>query len=332
MKGALTLTDEEVQALRHHIEHMQTLDYKSKIQAAEPATRDRVLGWVSDYEFKARHIDIQSTKMPGSCQWLIQSPKFFAWRESIHGLFVLRGMRMSHVYSKATTSLISCCSREWQICTCVSACAFKDSSSNIVSSCYSSSAIDDIQTRVDTKPKHGIAYFYIVYLEADDGILGQLVSSLLRQLLQQIQGLPASIVKASDRLGRHGKRLTYEEACEELLLVVTVYRRVYICIDAFDELDKDQQKNLLELVDKLTSTTKVRLFISSRSIRRIDDFIYQNQHLEYSFYQRQIHEEDVRSDIIDLVLARVGSIGHLRSQNGLQTKIAHEVVSRSQGM
>ena len=94
-------TNDNIQALHRRIEHMQSLNadqmqnYESKLrESTEQASRDRILSWVSPYDFYAKHGDQRSFRMPGTCEWLIQSPKFSTWRHSSGGVFVLEGKRM----------------------------------------------------------------------------------------------------------------------------------------------------------------------------------------------------------------------------------------------
>lgn len=98
-------TNDNVQALHRRIEHMQSLNadqmqnYESKLrESTEQASRDRILSWVSPYDFYAKHGDKRSSRIPGTCEWLIQSPKFLSWRHSSGGVFVLEGKGMLKAY------------------------------------------------------------------------------------------------------------------------------------------------------------------------------------------------------------------------------------------
>ena len=176
-----------------------------------------------------------------------------------------------------------------------------------------------------------VAYFYIDYLEGNHGTLGRLTSSLLRQLLQQLRSLPSSVVKAYEDFSYHGKKFTFDEACQALLDVATMFSRVYICIDALDELNEEEQQGLLKLIENL-ARTRIHVLISSRPRIQLDLFLYGNRDRVDWLYQLQISGSGQRSDIESFIRAKVESAGRLESQKELQAEIVREISTRAEGM
>lgn len=176
-----------------------------------------------------------------------------------------------------------------------------------------------------------VAYFYIDYLEGDHSILGRLTSSLPRQLLQQLRSLPYSVIKADDDMSYNGKKLTYDEVCQALFDVATMFSRVYICIDSLDELNEEEQRGLLQLIENLTRT-KIHVLISSRPVAQLDFFLNRNLDRVDWLYLLQISESDLKSDIESFFQAKVESAHRFESHKELQVEIVREISTREEGM
>ena len=109
------LTSDSIQVLHRRIEYMRSLDtdqmqtYESKLrESTEQASRDRILAWVSPYDFRAKHDDKRSSRGRGTCKWLIQSSKLSSWLHSSGGVFVLEGKGMSKVYLNRFHNQLDC--------------------------------------------------------------------------------------------------------------------------------------------------------------------------------------------------------------------------------
>lgn len=161
--------------------------------------------------------------------------------------------------------------------------------------------------------------------------MGRLISSLLRQLLQQLRSLPYSVVKAYDDFGDHGKKFTDDEACQALLDAATSFSRVYICIDALDELKEEEQQRLLKLIEELPGT-EIHVLISSRPISQLDFFLHKKLDRTDWLYQLRISESDLKSDIESFVQAKIESTRRFESQKELQVQIAREINKWAEGM
>ena len=141
-------------------------------------------------------------------------------------------------------------------------------------------------------------------------------------------------MKAYYDIGYYGKKLKYDETYQALLEVATVFRRIYICIDALDaldELNEEKQQDLLKFVENL-ARTNIHVLISSRITPQLDFFLHRNQDRVDWLYQLHISESDLKSDIESFVQAKVESIGRLESQKELQVQIVREVSTRAEGM
>lgn len=192
--------------------------------------------------------------------------------------------------------------------------------------------VDELQLEAISVSSQAVAYFYMDYLEGAHQMLSRVISTLLRQLLQQLPSLPVNIIRAYENAGYFGRRLSYYQLVEELMYVAGMFRRVYLCVDALDELAEEEQQGLLELVEK-TSRANIRILISSRRTRQLDVFL-QKSTLETGWvYQLDISESDYTyEDIRRYIESRVLSSGRIKEKRELQQQIVHRISTLSQGM
>lgn len=96
----ISSTHDDIRALHDQLERMQSLSakqmqrYESKLrESTEQASREKILMWISPYDFDAKHQDKRAARLSGTCEWLIQSPILSSWRQSDSGVFILTGKR-----------------------------------------------------------------------------------------------------------------------------------------------------------------------------------------------------------------------------------------------
>lgn len=110
----------------------------------------------------------------------------------------------------------------------------------------------------------GLAYIYFDYKEQERQKSIHVLAKLVRQLLLQIPYLPEKIRELHDKREQDGKRPTFEELYTALLLVASLFTKVFFVFDALDECHKiKQRKNLLPLFRRM-GTDGMNLFLTSR--------------------------------------------------------------------
>lgn len=127
----------------------------------------------------------------------------------------------------------------------------------------------------ESKGLVGITFIYFKYNETDQ-TFDNILSSLLKQLLQDSEGIPPDILSLYER---HRDRKTspkIDEISQALSTMIQSHEEVFCMIDALDECDEDLR---WELVDKLeTLGPKLRVQVTSRYVDSIAE--------ELEVYQR----------------------------------------------
>jgi hypothetical protein len=96
----------------------------------------------------------------------------------------------------------------------------------------SSLAIDHI---IKTRENAGVAFFYFDFSAEDEQTPVQILSCLLKQLLLQLEGLPAPVKQLFDRCVMRGQTPQVSDLQELLLSITEEFNAIYLVIDALDE-------------------------------------------------------------------------------------------------
>ena len=96
----ISSTNRDIRAVHYQLESMknfsaeQMLRYEEKLRmSTEQASREKILSWISPYDFDAKHQDRRAVRLRGTGEWLVRSPLLASWRQSDRGLFILTGLR-----------------------------------------------------------------------------------------------------------------------------------------------------------------------------------------------------------------------------------------------
>ncbi|CAH0047168.1 unnamed protein product [Clonostachys solani] len=196
-----------------------------------------ILKWLTPINHKAQHSDILQKKQSGTCQWFLNSTKFKNWIEKEKGILYCPG-----IPGAGKTILTA-------------------------------ATIEDLTLRYQNNQNVGIAYIYCNFRRTDEQQVEDLLATLLKQLCQQRSSLPDSVrLLQADTLKANRARPTLNELAETLHLVVSMYSRVFIIIDALDECQvKDGCRiTFLNEVFKLQTKTRTNLFATSRPSPEIE--------------------------------------------------------------
>lgn len=69
--------------------------YNSPTDTNPGAKKDKIIEWLSPLNPFQRHMNILSKHQAGTGQWLSEDACFKAWKDSIGGTLLCRGIRMS---------------------------------------------------------------------------------------------------------------------------------------------------------------------------------------------------------------------------------------------
>jgi Cdc6-like AAA superfamily ATPase len=197
---------------------------------------EAILKWLTPIEYAPQQSDIISRRQEGTGQWLLDSDEFHAWISQ---------------------------SGETLFCPGIPG-AGKTMMSAIV--------IDHLKARFENNADIGVAYIYCSYQPQQVQKPEDLLSSLLKQLVQN-QPIISSDVKDFYKChGSKGSRPSFAEIAKVLHVTVRLYSRVFIILDALDEYyvsNNDGHRMLLSEIFKLQDQVQANLLTTSRPVAEI---------------------------------------------------------------
>lgn len=125
--------------------------------------------------------------------------------------------------------------------------------------------IDHLFNVYGSDPQTSIIYIYCSYMETPT--LQDLVSSLLRQLVQTITPLPTEIQRLRERYLKQGKRPFPEELSTIFSSIAQHFTKILLVVDALDECSSCS--SFLPWVFDLQKSTNLRFLATSRLIPNI---------------------------------------------------------------
>ena len=193
-----------------------------------------VTEWISSVDFAAKQSDIISRRQEGTGIWFVDSPKFLSW---LHG------------------------SNQTLFCS-----GIPGAGKTMIAAI----AVDHLWKHVQTKDI-GVAYIYCDYKRQADQTAIRLAAIILKQLVQERPFIPEPVAKLYDQHIHRKTRPLLEEILNALHVVISIYTKVYVVVDALDEcLDHDGSRSqLLSTLRKLQSKGHFRLMATSRSITEV---------------------------------------------------------------
>lgn len=151
-----------------------------------------------------------------------------------------------------------------------------------------------------------------------------LLSSLTKQLLQQIPALSHRIKSIfEDHNGRQDQP-GLNEYHDILQSVSHQFSKVFLIVDALDECDKNEAKNLIKILSKVSS---LRLLIFSRDVPNV-----KHQFSDCPQLEVQASERDIES-YLDAHVQEESELSELIQEDPtLYDKIRATIVEKSRGM
>ncbi|CVK85104.1 related to ankyrin [Fusarium mangiferae] len=245
-----------------------------------------ILEWLTPVNYGPQQSDTFSQRQEGTGEWLLSSKEFQDWIDTGKTLFC------PGVPGAGKTILTSI-------------------------------VINELMTRFGDDDTVGIAFIYGNYRQRDEQRLNHLLESLLKQLVQGQYSMPASLKVLYDKHNVGKTRPSSEEISTTLQSVVALFTRVYIIVDALDELNAiDGCRNrFLEEIFKVQAQGSAKFFATSRFIPEITDKFGGGKTIKI-----RAQDEDVRS-FLDSKISQSGKL--------LQThreKIKSEIAKSVDGM
>ena len=260
------------------------------VQYQNDQSRQTILDWITLVDYAAQQSDSIGRRQEGTGQWLLDSPKFQAWLNTDNQTLFCPGIPGAG--KTILTSIV----------------------------------VEELTTRFYNNKSIGIAYLYCNFRRHHEQKVRDLLTSLLKQLIQCQSSLPDSIKSLYDSYRDKRTRPSFDEILRALQSIVTMYSRVFIIIDALDECQVTHgcQETFLSELFSLQAKCGANLFVTSRFIPDITSKFQGSVSLEI-----RASEDDVRR-YVD------GHISHLpsfvRRSLDLQEEVKTYVVEAVDGM
>jgi Cdc6-like AAA superfamily ATPase len=194
-----------------------------------------ILNWLTPVDYAPQQSDIIRRRQEGTGQWLLKSNEFQNWLNQSKQTLFCPGMPGAG--KTVITSIV----------------------------------VDYLCTRVQNDASVGIAYLYCNFRRQQEQKPADLLTSLLKQLVQERSSVPETVKSLYERHKVKRTRPLLDEILKVLHSVVTDYSVAFIVIDALDECqvsDGSRGKFLSELFH-LHAITGANLFATSRFIPEV---------------------------------------------------------------
>ena len=221
-----------------------------------------IADWLTPIDYGPQQSDYIKRRQPGTGQWLLHSNEFQNW-------------------------LIE--SRQTLFCPGIPG-AGKTLITAIV--------VEKLFTKFRNDTSIGIAFLYCNYNKRDEQKIEDLLSSLLKQLIQEQSSVPKSVEDLYDQFKGKRMRPSFDEISRVLHLVTTAYSRVFIIVDALDECQPADgcRARLLSEIFSLQAKCDVSIFATSRPLPEIKQKFEKSTLLEI-----RARDEDVRKYLDDRI-------------------------------
>ncbi|KAI9783788.1 MAG: hypothetical protein M1839_003124 [Geoglossum umbratile] len=247
-----------------------------------------IIAWLSPLNFKIKQNDTLGRRREGTGNWLLKAVAFDDWMNGDSKILYCPG-----IPGAGKTVLTS--------------------------------VIVDHLVQSFQRPDVGIAYIYCNYKEEISQTTGNLISSLLQQLVESRPAIPEEVKSLYKHYKGGSTRPTIDECSRLLCLEVDKFSTVYIVIDALDECRGDRWRDVLDRVRELPPN--VKLLVTSRHIPTIERYFEKQKRLEI-----QASDEDIKEYLHFRIARNYRLACHVKKDSTLPEKITTVIVKKADGM
>jgi hypothetical protein len=108
----------------------------------------------------------------------------------------------------------------------------------------------------------GLGYIYCDYRDQKEQTIENILGAVLTQLLESLPEIPAAVLEIHGQRVNQRKPLSLEDSSELLRITCAQFRRVYICLDALDELQPVYLEALLRRLCDVPAA--IQIFLTGR--------------------------------------------------------------------
>ncbi|KAI9796740.1 MAG: Ankyrin repeat domain-containing protein 44 [Piccolia ochrophora] len=187
----------------------------------------KILEWLSSVDVHQKQTDVSSRRQENAGQWLLKTDLFVQWLE------------------RSSPSALWC-----------------PGAPGTGKTVMASIVIDHLQRRV-AKEGHGIAYFYCDYQDQGHQTASNVLAAIIKQLVIRKPTALEPVEELFDNLHGERKNPTLAQLESALYSVCHHFNQTFLIIDALDECDLAQRKQLFPVFQGLQKASG-KLFVTSR--------------------------------------------------------------------
>lgn len=250
-----------------------------------------LLTWLTSVDYAAQQSNFISRRYKGTGQWLLGSDEFRAWADQHNQTLFCPGIPGA---GKTINT---------------------------------AAVIDELYTKFQNDATVGIAYIYCDFRRTHEQPPIDLLTSLLKQLIQGLPSIPQSIQQLYEQHQHKRTRLSFNETSQALQSIVRDYSKAFIIVDALDECPvSDGSRNLfMTELFSLQTTSLANLFVTSRDIPNIVE-IFQGRSIQIEI---RANSEDLEK-YLDVNIPKLPSF--VSSNMDLQKEIKTIIIKTVDGM
>ncbi|KAA8902670.1 ankyrin repeat-containing domain protein [Sphaerosporella brunnea] len=279
----------------------------------EDEERRKLLQWLSEFNFDIEHDTVFAKRHLDTGNWLIESPMFEDW-QTPSGSSILWCYGTPGV-GKSVLALVPNRQELVNIRT-----KLKSNSSLVLETLSAKHALDS---------RIGLAFVYLDYKTKNIQNPTKILSTILKQLARQKEVLPEQLRHFFRKYYRDAEFPCVEKIEEQLSTLAATFDRVFLVIDALDELERNERKIFLPIVTRLAQSSPLfKIFVTSRREADI------SKHFGLSKIPTiEIEARKVNTDIQAFVRHQVAhwDAGFPLDQ-GLRDEVIQALTSNSEGM
>ncbi|KAI5819510.1 hypothetical protein BZA77DRAFT_157423 [Pyronema omphalodes] len=270
----------------------------------------KMMPWISTLQPHKRHQDIQQKRLKGTGEWFLLQPEFEKWRDS-------------EVVGDGDTSCVLVCS------------GMPGAGKSVMCSLVYDHL--DTKFRFSLEGKACVVCLYCDYEEEENQTSVNMIDVLLKQVIATLNesgSLPSDTISALRQHLNRQKHLDLPEACRLLAETVKQLQKLYVCIDALDECNVHNRRQLVQSLETISSecspNTSIRIFFTTRPHIGFMDILKLNPRLgPVEDLELKAQPDDIRkyvSHIIDM-----DDNGDCMTDE-LRREIVDRIVENSDGM
>jgi NACHT domain len=182
------------------------------------------------------------------------------------------------------------------------------------------------QTKKDPGSKAGVACLFLEYERWQDQTTQSLTSAILRQLVDQSDVLPQSVIDLYYSHQKNKMPLKLNECLTALSDVIQRFSQVFLVVDALDECSDEICRELMSSLLEQQRETGIKILVTSRpTINFHEDFDFADcKRLEI-----KAEEQDVKI-VLDKLIERLPRL--IRTDEVLRDRVKNDIASAVSGM